>query len=345
MRRLDPARGEENNDSGKSKRNRSHYTKKFLYVIIIAFGLSAFLFAKSLIAFSEFKSLLTMGDTVLVAGSGLAGLSAAIESCKKGSKVLLIDKADSIGGNSAYATSGINAARFEPGMSFDPIISFVDDTLIGGMNMNDKSLVSTMARKSAAAIDFIEKNSELKFDEIVRLGGHSHPRTYRVAKLGSSKPLGKIIVEAFVKTLQECPGAEILTSTSLIDIGIRNQNREIRVHNVAIESNNTKITGGRYSPKRLTFEVRAVILATGGFSSNKSLLSKYSSIPSWVSTTNRKFATGDLLVLGERLNFKLVNLDQVQLHPTSFVSLRNPFQEQRILCPEMFRGNFVAILK
>eukprot|EP00917_Polyrhabdina_sp_WS-2016_P019607 GHVP01041882.1.p1 GENE.GHVP01041882.1~~GHVP01041882.1.p1 ORF type:complete len:161 (-),score=29.62 GHVP01041882.1:590-1072(-) len=113
-------------------------------------------------------------------------------------------------GNSAYATSGINAARFEPGMSFDPIISFVDDTLIGGMNMNDKSLVSTMARKSAAAIDFIEKNSELKFDEIVRLGGHSHPRTYRVAKLGSSKPLGKIIVEAFVKTLQECPGAEIL---------------------------------------------------------------------------------------------------------------------------------------
>jgi uncharacterized SAM-binding protein YcdF (DUF218 family) len=46
---------------------------------------------------------------IIIIGSGLAGLSAAIEAQRLGAKVFIIEKEIKIGGNSAKASSGINA--------------------------------------------------------------------------------------------------------------------------------------------------------------------------------------------------------------------------------------------
>lgn len=49
-------------------------------------------------------------EPIIVVGGGLAGLSATISALEAGaSKVYLLDKEKDIGGNSAKATSGINA--------------------------------------------------------------------------------------------------------------------------------------------------------------------------------------------------------------------------------------------
>jgi len=48
---------------------------------------------------------------VIVIGAGLAGLSAALEALKAGAHVTVLEKNKSLGGNSAKATSGINACN------------------------------------------------------------------------------------------------------------------------------------------------------------------------------------------------------------------------------------------
>ena len=47
----------------------------------------------------------------IIIGSGLSGLSAALTLVDRGAKVVIIEKQPFMGGNSAYASSGINAAR------------------------------------------------------------------------------------------------------------------------------------------------------------------------------------------------------------------------------------------
>ena len=44
---------------------------------------------------------------MIIVGGGLAGLSAAIEALKAGSKVIIVDSEKNLGGNSAKASSGI----------------------------------------------------------------------------------------------------------------------------------------------------------------------------------------------------------------------------------------------
>ncbi|KAI8846933.1 FAD binding domain-containing protein [Chytridium lagenaria] len=48
--------------------------------------------------------------SVVVVGGGLAGLSAAIEAYRAGAAVTVLEKESRLGGNSAKATSGMNAA-------------------------------------------------------------------------------------------------------------------------------------------------------------------------------------------------------------------------------------------
>ena len=50
---------------------------------------------------------------VVVIGGGLAGLSATIEAVRHGAKVTLVEKEKNLGGNSAKATSGMNAVGTE----------------------------------------------------------------------------------------------------------------------------------------------------------------------------------------------------------------------------------------
>merc|ERR1719511_562382 len=52
-----------------------------------------------------------IGDTAIVVGGGLAGVSAANTILENGGKVVLLDKSSFCGGNSTKATSGINGAE------------------------------------------------------------------------------------------------------------------------------------------------------------------------------------------------------------------------------------------
>ena len=69
---------------------------------------------------------------IIVVGGGLAGLSASIEAYRAGANVFLLDKELKLGGNSAKASSGINAvgtSAQREAHSKDNVNAFVKDIL------------------------------------------------------------------------------------------------------------------------------------------------------------------------------------------------------------------------
>lgn len=85
----------------------------------------------------------------------------------------------------------------------------------------------------------------------------------------------------------------------------------------------------------------AVVLTSGGFgfSDDKgSLRARFAPWLAGLPTTNGSFATGDGVKLGEAVGATTVDMDKVQVHPTSFVDPADPANPVKFLAPEVLRG-------
>lgn len=145
---------------------------------------------------------------VVVVGGGLAGLSAAAEALVWGARVTLIDK-QRLGGNSAKATSGINAVLTDhqhvSGINSDSIEVFTEDILKSGQGRTDRRLAHTLSSKSAEAVSFLEGKLGRKLSSVAILGGHSYPRTHRfITPFGSkAMPIGFSVISALKNFLMD----------------------------------------------------------------------------------------------------------------------------------------------
>ena len=96
---------------------------------------------------------------IVIVGAGGAGMTAAINATQAGKKVIVLEKMPYAGGNTTKATGGMNAAEThyqkEQGIE-DSVAQFVEDTMKGGHEINDKDLVTVMAKNSAKAIDWLD---------------------------------------------------------------------------------------------------------------------------------------------------------------------------------------------
>uniref|UniRef100_A0AC35GKD3 FAD-dependent oxidoreductase 2 FAD binding domain-containing protein n=1 Tax=Panagrolaimus sp. PS1159 TaxID=55785 RepID=A0AC35GKD3_9BILA len=87
---------------------------------------------------------------------------------------------------------------------------------------------------------------------------------------------------------------------------------------------------------------KAVILATGGFSADRSedgsLLKEYASDKLKLPTTNGPFATGDGIKMARAMGAGVIGMKDVQVHPTSFIDPKNPADTTKFLAAEALRG-------
>ncbi|KAL6745881.1 FAD binding domain-containing protein [Haematococcus lacustris] len=83
---------------------------------------------------------------------------------------------------------------------------------------------------------------------------------------------------------------------------------------------------------------QAVILATGGFAANRALLSQHCPPAADLATTNGPWAQGEGLAVAQRVGAALVDLTEVQIHPTGFVDPAAPEADTKFLAPEKLRG-------
>ena len=240
-------------------------------------------------------------DAIIV-GSGGAGLSAAVTLHDAGRHVVVLEKMPMIGGNTLRAEGGMNAAETEQQKQAgipDTIEQFVADTMKGGHNKNDRALVETMCANAKDSVAWlVQLGADLSV--VGRAGGAKYNRAHRPTGGGAIGP-------EVIKTL--------FNAAKSRHIDIRTQARVTEIMRDA----QGKITGVTYIQKGKTvrLDADAVVLATGGFGANQELLTKYQPKLKGYATTNHPGATGDGIVLAEKVGAGLVDMAEIQAHPTA----------------------------
>ncbi len=243
---------------------------------------------------------------IVVIGGGGAGMTAAISAAEEGKSVILLEKNSILGGNTARASSGMNAAEThyeeEQGVE-DSVQSFIDDTMASGKNMNDPELVKVLAENTSGAIDWLDSEGIELNGPLATMGGLSANRTHRpVDADGNIIPVGSYLVDKLSTRMDEL-GIEVHTNTAATEIIMEDG-----------KAAGVKATGS--SGNNVTIHADAVIVATGGFGGNMDKVTEYRPDLEGYISTNVTTASGDAIDFLEDLNADFVDLDQIQLHPT-----------------------------
>lgn len=239
---------------------------------------------------------------IVIIGAGGAGLTAATEASSKGAKVLVLEKMGIIGGNTNYSTGGINASYTKEQQRLgikDSKEIFFNDTMKGGQYLNDPELVKTLVENSADMVEWLQSPMiGADLSDVGAFGGATNKRIHR--------PKGGQAI-----------GAHLVP---LLQKAALNQGAEIRLNNKAIDilSDNGKVCGVKvaYEGGEYTVHTKAVIVATGGFGANPEMVEFYQASLAGFSTTNHKGATGDAFAMVEKFDAQLIQMEQIQTHPT-----------------------------
>ncbi len=263
----------------------------------------------------------------LVIGSGIAGLSFAIQAAHHGTVSLVTKKLES-DSNTNYAQGGI-AAVLSPDDSFE---DHVHDTLEAGGGLNNPEAVRILVENGPASIrelaewgtEFTRQKMETG-EEIFDLGmegGHSHKRILHARDL-----TGKEIERALIATAAENPNIYIFENHTAVDLLTEHQ---LRLNDLSVPHGDNRIhCYGAYildnnTGAVETFRARITLLATGGLGQV------------YLHTTNPSIATGDGIAMAYRAGALIADMEFIQFHPTSLYSTKQ--EERSFLISEAVRG-------
>ena len=247
---------------------------------------------------------------VLVIGNGGAGLRAAIEASRVNVEVLVVARTIPGKAHTTMAEGGINAAL----ANRDPTDSVEDhfkDTVLEGAYLNDQRLVDVLVREIPDRVYDLEEFGAV-FDRTIEgkiaqrpFGGQSHPRTCYVGD-----ETGHEMIMALVEEMRrrDIPHMDEVMITRLLTDGGR----------CAGALGLDMRTGGY-----LVFRAKATILATGGAGRVYQV------------TSNPDEATGDGYAMAYDIGAELMDMEQVQFHPTGMIF---PESAKGILVTEAVRG-------
>jgi flavocytochrome c len=310
-----------------------------LYPALVVLVLSVVLFPGN-IRLPLYSSKNSSMSKVVVIGGGLAGFSAAIECLRSSScSVTLLDKEPRCGGNSGKASSGMNAVYTPPQEHMHVVDNedmFTRDTIKSGEGRSNTTLVNTLVHESRAAWDFISSFG-VNLTEVSQCGGHSAPRTHRNPDDPASQKVVNVgwaimstLIESLQKAAQETGRAQIINNAEAVRL---------------LSQDGTYVSGVQYRNTQtneiVDLPADAVVLATGGFGgdlSESSMVFQYAPQLKGFATTNGAFARGDGIKMGTALGGALVDMDQVQTHPTGFINLKEPAAPTKFLAPEALRA-------
>ena len=167
----------------------------------------------------------------------------------------------------------------------------------GGHDINDRDLVTIMAENSAAGIDWLDSIGA-PLPKISFSGGATNQRIH-APEDGSG--VGAYLVTALLKKMDEL-GIKVMYNTKATDL----LSLEGTVNGVMAESDDAYYT----------IHSKAVILATGGFGNNQEMIVRYRDDLEGTVTTSAPGIMGDGIVMAQAVGADLVDIDQIQLHPT-----------------------------
>ncbi|MFJ9458222.1 L-aspartate oxidase [Kitasatospora sp. NPDC101447] len=236
----------------------------------------------------------TATTDVVVVGSGIAGLTVALNVRKAGLRAMVVTKAVLDEGSTRWAQGGIAAALGEG----DTPEQHLDDTLVAGAGVCDEAAVRTLVTEGpdavrrliavGAAFDRGEDGEIL----LTREGGHHR---HRIVHAGGDAT-GAEVSRALVAAVRSDPDLELIEHALVLDLltDAAGHTAGLTLH-VMGEGQRDGVGAVR---------ARAVVLATGGLGQVFS------------ATTNPAVSTGDGVALALRAGAAAADLEFVQFHPT-----------------------------
>jgi len=239
----------------------------------------------------------TTSADVIVVGSGIAGLTAALRLRQRVDHVLLATKTVLDEGSTRWAQGGI-AAALDPADSPE---DHLQDTLVAGAGVCDVDAVRVLVTEGPPRVRELVSLGT-RFDRtadgriaLTREGGHHRNRIAHAGGDATGKEISRALLAA-LEAVRDDPGIEVVEHAMVVDLL---QTAEGRVCGVTLH------VLGEGSRDGLGAAIaRAVVLATGG------LGQVYSS------TTNPSVATGDGVAAALRAGATVRDLEFVQFHPT-----------------------------
>jgi len=259
---------------------------------------------------------------VLVVGSGIAGLAAALGAAREGSDVTVATKATRPeGASSWWAQGGIAVSRDDPEQ-------FKRDILTASADTADPAAVDVLVDEANDAVrDVLVDTLGVEFDraesddggdasdgfDFGREAAHDEPRIMHV-----DAATGKAIHVPFLNYLDSHDGVTVRDDTAAMDL----ITHEGRVHGALLEHD------GEVAP---TF-AGATILATGGIGDL------------YPRSTNPDGSTGDGIAMAALAGAEVEDMEYIQFHPTVYVGREDEEDADPFLVSEAVRGEGAHLL-
>ncbi len=190
---------------------------------------------------------------VVVVGSGMAGMSAAIEAASQGAKVILLEKQSVLGGSTNFA-EGIfgceSPIQKELGITVNQQELLREEFEFSNYRV-DGNLWRDVMKHAGEDIQWL-MDMGVKFETVTSTGAGN--KTWHVYE-----GFGETVINEHMKPAAEKLGVEILTSTPATELIMKDGK-------VAGVKAKTK------DGKELIINAKAVVLATGGFGNNKEMI-------------------------------------------------------------------------
>ena len=262
----------------------------------------------------------------LIIGSGIAGLTFAVKMAEKSPKkqITIVTKGDEDESNTKYAQGGVAVVL---DLEEDSFQKHIQDTLIAGDGLCDKSVVETVIKQGPKRLkELIDwgANFDINSDgnlDLGREGGHSEYRVIHYKDM-----TGLEIERALLNRVHQLKNITVLSHHFAIDLVTED-------HLKTKTTKNLRCFGAYVLNQKtnqvITIQAENTLLASGGIGRV------------YGHTTNPVIATGDGIAMAYRAKAKIKDMEFVQFHPTA---LHHAKSGASFLISEAVRG-FGAILR
>ncbi|MFR9731649.1 L-aspartate oxidase [Saccharopolyspora sp. MS10] len=256
---------------------------------------------------------------LVVVGTGVAGLTAALRARELGLRTLVVTKDSAGAGNTAWAQGGVAVVRDDEHDDGDSVQRHAADTRTAGAGLCDEDAVRAILADGAAAVERL-RAAGARFDLAgaalarTREGGHT---AFRVIHAGGDATGAE--VQRALSSAVGADGIPVLERHCVVE-PVRDESGALAGVLALDEHGNPGV-----------LRAPAVLLATGGLGQL------------YAATTNPEVATGDGIALALRAGATVADLEFVQFHPT-VLHTPGAARGRRPLITEAVRGEGAVLL-